>query len=427
MQVLFLSTSPLRMDNSIGNTYANIFDGMETVKFSSIFCQSGTPNAMFVDRCFRITEKDLLKNLKDKNYNVGKEVKKEQASLLHPPKKAYRFMKMLRFKAFFWGRDFIWKVGRWKSQALLDFVKEVQPDIIFAPLDNNRTLNNMIQYVHGIAGCKLVTYAWDDVYTLHQTSMSPLFWIDRFYQRPPIRRIAKLSDKIYVISKQQKEVYDKCFNKECSILFKGYDFKVNPEINSNSPLKMVFTGNLGYMRWKSIISIIEVLEKINFDGTKIELEIYSKTALKKSIIARMNKPGTAYFKGGVSNAEVMRIQEEADILLHIESFEKKQKNLVRLSFSTKLVDYFHQAKCIFAVGPKDVASMDYLIQNDAAITATNEKEIAEKLKNLVENPSMVREYGDKAWECGKRNHQIDSIQDMLYRDFEKLIAENNKA
>ena len=138
-------------------------------------------------------------------------------------------------------------------------------------------------------------------------------------------------------------------------------------------------------------------------------------------------PDDVIFHGRISNEEVKNVQAAADILLHVENFSLKDKLTTRLSFSTKLVDYFYQGKCIFAVGPKDVASIDYLMKNDAAVVATNEKEIYEKLKMLVENPDIIREYGDKAWDCGKRNHKIDKIQKMLYEDFERVIHENSEA
>ena len=138
----------------------------------------------------------------------------------------------------------------------------------------------------------------------------------------------------------------------------------------------------------------------------------------------LDKAPSCFLKGSVSAEEVAKIQSEADILVHIESTDLKNRLLVRQSFSTKLVDYFHQAKCIVAFGPKDVASISHLVKNDAAVVADNEKELEEKLRKIIESPETICEYGKKAWECGKRNHQKNHIQKMLMKDFEDVISES---
>ena len=118
------------------------------------------------------------------------------------------------------------------------------------------------------------------------------------------------------------------------------------------------------------------------------------------------------------------LQSEADILLHIEPFTLKGSLLCRLSFSTKLVDYFHKRKCIFAVGCGVCSSMMYLKRYDAAVVAESYDEMREKLKDLINNPETVKEYADKAWNCGENNHRIEDIQNRLLKDFGEVINES---
>ena len=51
MRVLFISSSPIRKDISIGNTFLNVFDGMEDVECASICTKFGMPDQL-VSRCF---------------------------------------------------------------------------------------------------------------------------------------------------------------------------------------------------------------------------------------------------------------------------------------------------------------------------------------------------------------------------------------
>ena len=204
MRVLFISSSPMRRDNTIGNTYANLFEGMDDMTFASIYCKGGVPDVEYISDHFRVTEKDIIKSLKHKSVPAGKRIAPQKGDSV-TYSKAYDLARILRFKPIFWLRDLVWKIGKWRSKELNAFIDEVKPDIVFAPLIDNRALNGIIRYVHGYAGCKLVLYAWDDVYTLDQFSFSPMFWLDRFYQRPSMRKTVDECDKLYVISEMQKK------------------------------------------------------------------------------------------------------------------------------------------------------------------------------------------------------------------------------
>lgn len=37
---------------------------------------------------------------------------------------------------------------------------------------------------------------------------------------------------------------------------------------------------------------------------------------------------------------------------------------------------------------------------------------------------LIYEYANKAWECGRRNHQIKEIQSNLYKDLKSLVEED---
>ena len=40
--------------------------------------------------------------------------------------------------------------------------------------------------------------------------------------------------------------------------------------------------------------------------------------------------------------------------------------------------------------------------------------------------SILKEYAEKAWRCGLRNHQIQKIQDGIYADFCNVIQKRNE-
>jgi hypothetical protein len=192
----------------------------------------------------------------------------------------------------------------------------------------------------------------------------------------------------------------------------------------NKPLKIVYTGNIGAGRWRTLARIGRQLHKINQEEIRAQLYIYSMTPLSRKMEQALIIENTSFFMGGVPSEKIPGIQADADVLVHVEPTNLKERLEVRHSFSTKIVDYFHAARSVFAVGTPDVASINYLIENDAAIVATTEKEIFDQLNEMTNNPKLIIDYAQKAWEFGKRNHQIDIIQKRLYEDLVKLVKDN---
>ena len=145
------------------------------------------------------------------------------------------------------------------------------------------------------------------------------------------------------------------------------------------------------------------LKKINKKEIVAPLDIYSPTVLDDQTLTGLTSNGCTY-RGGISKDEVADIQKNADIVVFVESLEKKHRYAARLSFSTKLTDYFASGKCIFAIGDESIAPIVYLKENDAAVIAAEYSQVEEKLYSLIEKPEKILQYGRKAFDCGKRNH-----------------------
>ncbi len=423
MKILILSNTPWRTDNSFGNSFENIFGGMHDVEIANIYCRYGTPNSTIVKKSFQITEKSLISNLKNSSIPSGVETRTDFAIDLNiKEEKIFNNARKRRWYIYFWLRDLIWKFGRWKSDDLRRFIDSVNPDLIFQPVYYSNYLNDIALYLKEYTNVPMVGYISDDNYTLRQFSLSPLYWIDRLIKRQKVKRTIDLCEILYVISDMQKAEYDKCFKRECKLLWKGAKFDIKPEYKTNNGIiKLVYTGNIGAGRYKQLANIGQALEQINKDGKKAELDIYTLTPMSSKMKKALDLPGSVTLKGGIPADRVAEIQSAADILVHVESFDLKSRLAVHQSFSTKIVDYLAQAKCIFAVGPADIASIDYLRKENAAVVATDKAEIKPQIEILINDRSKISEYGQKAWECGEKNHRISDIQSHLKKDFESLL------
>ena len=422
MKILIVSNSPWRNDNSFGNSYTNIFEGIPDIEIANIFCKYGNPQTTVASRFFQITEKSLIKNFLKKTPS-GREVFLEKTCIeeSNDGVELFNIARKQKTQLMFWLRDIIWKFGRWKSKELVDFVDDFKPDLIFQPVYFSSHITNIARFIKKHTDVPMVGYISDDCYTLRQFSLSPLYWVDRLFKRRMVKRTIEQCEILYVISDIQKAEYEKIFTPPCKILTKCADFSGEaPNIKiSDNEIRMVYAGNISKGRGESLSYITQAIERLNNEGYNVLLDIYSGTPVTDKLSENLSRKG-CYFHGKVTYSEVQNIEQNADILIHVEGLSLKERLAVHQSFSTKLVDFFEMGKCIFAVGSYDEAFAKHLIDNDAAVVATNKEQVYIKLKELIENRDLITEYGKKAYDCGKKHHNKADVQGMLREDLMRI-------
>lgn len=431
MRILVLSNTPWDDNNSFGNTYSNIFQGMKDVEFLNIYCRSGNPQNGLPMKCFQITPKMMIRSIFNRDVDTGKMVDKVELNAEEMDRTSasmFNFASRKRWIILFWIRELIWLLGKWRSKSLLKFLDDSKPDIIFQPIygQGSAYINRIALFLKDYTGVPMFGYISDDCYSLRQYSLSPLYWIDRIARRPIMRRVMQSCKVLYVVSETQKREYEKMLNVTCKVLTKGIkDVEIlAPPVKTNYPqLRMIYAGNIVEGRWKSLAMVGKVLDKLSNDEASIDLDVYTRSMLSKKEMQALEFKHL-HLKGAVPAVQVFQLYNESDILLHVESLDYKDSLIIHQSFSTKLVDYLKMGKCIFAVGPKDAASIEYLINNDAAIVATTEAEIEERLNDILKSEKLIVDYGMKANQSGIQNHRLQQFQQMLLDDFKKAIMNN---
>lgn len=430
MKVLVISSTPWANDNSFGSTFSNFFEGMEDVQLANIFCMHGKPNNQLVQAYFQVTQGDILRNLRDKTVSCGKDLSfdpNEAAELGQTAQKGYDALRIIRWQIFFWGQDLIWKVGRWKSEGLRKFLKDFSPDLIFQPIYYSKHMNDLACYCAKVTGAPMVGYVSDDVYTYRRFSLSPLYWLDVCMTRPHIKKLVDSCEWLYVISDIQKTEYENIFRKECKILTKSADFSGEaPDLPPrHDPVVFSFTGNIGGGRWKSLALLAAAVEKLNTETKyRAKLNIYTASPVSKAMERALNRSNASELLGRITPQQVQTVQKESDVLVHVEGLDLKNRLAVHQSLSTKLVDYFRNGRCIFAIGTQDMASISHLTKNDVAVVATSKEDVYRQLLALMEDESLAAKKVCNAWNCGKAYHNKANAVKMLQEDFQRL---KNKA
>ena len=409
-KILVVGINPW-IDNTGINTLINFFEEWDKEKIAHIYTREKLPNTHICDTFFRVSETRVVRSVLKRKTKTGDRVQNgesvEDAGAQKLYKKGRGAVKALL-------RELVWKFGKWKSNELDAFLQECSPDVLFFPVYSNVYMCRLQNYVAKKCNKPIVLYISDDNYSYKSVAKNPLSLLHRFWLRKQEKKLFRRAKEVLVIAPKQKEEYDRIFSVNSQVLTKGIDFTQYP-LNQkplNVPIKMVYTGKLIIGRWKSLAAIANALGEINKTDTKIELDIYTTDELTPKQETALNKNG-CQVKGALTLEQVQEVQAQADILVFAESLEKKHKYAARLSFSTKITDYLKSGKCIFAIGDKEIAPIDYFQRYDSAITATSYKEIAEKLQMLIDNPALILEYGEKAYNCGKENHDKEKMRKVL--------------
>lgn len=411
------------------DTFQNMLSGYDWDKIANVYIRNGKPTSEVCNKYFLISENAVVKSVLKKNTVTGMKIqceKEEQDRDIEKEyqkeRKRYSFFSKHRWWLFIYIREVLWKFGKWQSKELDEFVMDFNPEVLFFPIESYIHFNRINEYLIKKTNAKAIGIIWDDNFTYKVNPYNLGFRIHRYFLKKSVMRLLKQCDKVFAICpKMQFELEKEC-GINADLLTKGAKITLQQVAGDKKiewPLKMVYTGKLNYGRIQTVQLVADELENINQEEVKIEFDIYSGTELNDGEKALLNKNGV-FFKGFVTQNKISGIQRKADILLVAEALKGKHKYDARLSFSTKIVDYLMQGKCIMAIGPDDIAPIAYLKENDAALVATDKNEIKKQLDNILEHDGIMSKYGEKAFDLALKKHDLIKIQEQLYNSF-KLI------
>lgn len=428
-KVLVISINVWRDDSHI-RTLPELFSCWDRDRVAQIYTRAGVPSNSICDRYFRIDENSVIKSIFNRRLKTGTVVENQNGELC-PDEQARldaenaRYAAAHRKHSWFMTlcREAVWRFGKWKTKELDEFIRDFDPDVLFVPVYPFYYMERIQSYIIKKTGKPVVCFLADDNYTYLPCGNNPLSYLHRFILRGYVRRVMRHCKELFVMTPKAKEEYDRFFSTDSRILTKAVDFSHihYEEKPIHTPIRMVYTGKLVIGRDKALAQIADALREINKDELRLTLDIYSPDTPHHRLLPMFGAPGCRLC-GAVPKDEVAQIQAQADIVIFAESLDRKYRNAARLSFSTKLTDYFASGKCIFALGSRDIAPIDYLIREDAAVVVTEYSQIGKTLSKLCAEPQQITEYGRKAFDCGKRNHDADTV----YSQFKAVISEASR-
>lgn len=409
------------------NNLTNWFADFENIEIRTISGSSILPDNQCCKEYFLISETDMIKSFFS-SVKAGKKYTltyKETKEKNHIDKSENKYVKQKfsgEIARLF--RDIVWRYGKYNLEELNNFICEFNPDIVFSQRMGSVKMCRLEKTVMSVTDSPFVMYSGDDEFSLQQLSFSLIYWIRRFWTRNWLKKTVPYCKLFYSMSKRQMEEYKNKFNVKTKFLVKCGIFneqKVHKKVFT--PIRIIYAGKLYCNRWKTLKLIADSIKKINEENKKIliQLNIYTGDKITQRQNKFLNDNKNSFIHDKVSANKLTELYNFSDIVLHVESFDMKNKLLTKDSFSTKVIDCMSSGCAIMAVCWEKQSAFKYLAENDITLTASSEKEINILLNKIINKPDMISEYSKKVFEFGKIHHNKLKIQTDIYNDFTEII------
>lgn len=429
---ILVVTSDLWDDVSNGNNIqTNWFTGFDA-EFANIYLVPGMPNNKICNRYFQVTDAMMVKSFFGKragraftmtssdinlNPKVTANVEQENVGL-------YKSLRAHTGEWLRWARDILWELGRYDKKAMKVFIKDFNPDIVFCPHLFSMKSRRLERIVHSMTDAPMVCFNGDAEASLRAISYNPLFWYRRIRNHLLYPAFLKKFSYAFTFSLRWSRMQTEKYGVLSEPLYKCIDALPYELKEVHSPIKFVYAGSLYCNRWKTLSVVGDALKMLNVNGVKAEMYVYSQSVLTEEQKSVLSEDKYIHFMGCVSPDKLPQIYRNADIALHVESFDKKYMLETEHSFSTKLTDLMVSTCAILAICWEQNSGWNYVKDNDAAICLSSYEEVLPKIREIITDPTIIQTYARKAADCGIKNHNREKIQMQIRNVFEKVIAEN---
>jgi len=411
-KILVISHNVFSDSGNMGKTISSYFHNFKNYEIAQFYIHSEEPYSNICNNYYRVTDKEILKSIITRTSGTSLKCNNKKTALNYIKK--YKTLKKRTILYFI--RDLIWNLGCWNTKSLRKWLNDFSPDVVFLASGDYSFIYKVALKIAKCRNIPLIINCMDDYYIIKKRSFFDK--IQKYFFMKTVRKTIAYSSLIMCISEKMAEDYKNFFQKKTCVIHTSSS--MGKIIEKTNPNKISYIGNLGYYRYKQLISIAKALKRLNLGINCID--IYSSMTNNK-IISYLKREDSINFHGAISQKEIIKVMQDSIAVIHTESFDEIMSEKTLYSVSTKIADSLMSGTCIFAYGPKNIASIKYLLDNKAAICATNEKELESKLKELIMNKKLREQTIENAIKLAEKNHSQNQAFKVINYAIDYSITE----
>lgn len=419
MKVLLVSHNPVSMNQNMGKTILTLFSAFHRDELCQLYIYPSIPDVDACSSFYRITDKDILKSYyRFHVYGQRVEAVPGKGAIFENPsdQKLYRHKNNhAAWKCI--ARDGMWKHAKWYNDELETWLDEQKPTCIFVAPGRAKLLYDIAMQLADGMNIPIITYLCDDFYFTQQTTKIT----GKLYQyllRKKTGALMQRTKKCITICDAIEERYANRFPVPFQTIMTASSHPIAQKIKDVSqPSEIVYMGNIRCGRYRSLAEIGRELDLINDEiGGSYCLKIYTGEQ-NLEVLKSFDGIKSIQMCGFVTGEKFSRAFWGADILLHVESFEPEDVDRVRYSVSTKIADSLASGICLFAYGPSDVASIQYLEKEQCGVICTKQSELHDSLLKMLHSSECRETSARNGLHAALRNHDPKKNQQSVRQLF----------
>ena len=425
-RVLIVSHPVLAKNTSMGKTLDTYFDGWPRENIAQLYVKSEVPTDPLCVNYFRFTDPDALKSILQRRRQgtvLGEpDVHPERADPVENGNLTgvYNYGRK-RTPLIYLARDTMWRMSGWKHSGMLEWAKSFQPEVIFFASGDYAFAYRIVRFLSEQLGIPYVICCFDDYYLF---SSNQDRFLGKFRQKlfmKEVRRTVDGAAKILTVNDAMANAYGRFFSRKCGVVWTATALAEAENTEPAEKQGITFLGGLGLGRNLQLTEIADALQECAGTGIPEALDVYSEET-DPDILRPLQEHSGIRFRGFVSGDQVPGIIRRSRAVIHTESFDPVIRERVRYSLSTKIADSLASGTCMLAYGPPEAASMDYLIRNEAAFTATSQEELRTVLPRLFTDDAEYRRTAGKAKALARENHSPEATRETVRKALSDALA-----
>ena len=179
-----------------------------------------------------------------------------------------------------------------------------------------------------------------------------------------------------------------------------------------------YAGGLHLGRAEQLRKVSEAISGYNAraQSPQATLLVYTSPGAKEKLAAQFDEK-TTRFRDYLPHEQVHLIYAEADVLVHIESFEKDIVGYTKYSLSTKIPEYMASGKPILCCAPADLAVTEYIAKTKTGLAVSDGNSLREAVKALAVDTGLRKRLGQNGVSTAKTNHSKDAARERMREVF----------
>lgn len=416
-KVLIVNTQSIYKDNATGITLRSLFSQWPKEKVMEVFVWK--PRSTLFEEC-KVPSEQLPLRVLPFYYGLRKLMKKDcvyDAAAENISSDAAQKIKMRGIRNI----EFLIKTLSECSplvffdKELLKIIDKFSPDVIYT-LSGSILINRFVFFFAKRYNIRVVVHYMDNWRETAYKNHSYAKYLNRLLEKSTAK-IEKKMIKGITISEKMATEYKVKYGSDFVAVMNCVDIVLPQrmvEEQEKSELTFTYAGGLHLGRSQQLLVVQNAIKSFNREGHSVTaiLKVYTSNLFKEKYSGLFDENLTQ-FEEYVSHERIGEVYEEADVLIHIEAFERDIVDYTKYSLSTKIPEYMASGKPLLCYAPAELAVSEYISATKAGLCAKNEEELLTAINLLATDSHTRKRFGENGVNTAKNNHSKEVALDRL--------------